>query len=414
MPPAPPSSRSRCPSRRALLNALMRADPDHARRLHGPVRPRRALRLRGARAERRWSRSRAARPAPWPGCGSSAADGAGAAPAHRRRGSPPSSTRAPNPAWIAAADGTLVWANARLAGGGRRRQPGRRRCRATLTFDRAADALASEAANLGERRESVRWATAAGRRRAFRVAAEPLEGGGVGVVGRRTSPKSRRLREALKRHVEAHDETLNHIADAVAIFGQAGALTFHNPAFAELWGLEPAWLAERPSHGEILDRLRQRRRLPETADYAKLEGRRARPLRGASARSPDDLWTPAGRPHAEGGAPAAPAGRPAAAVLRHHRRAEAEGPVQRPDPGAAGDARQAVRRGRRVRLRRAASAAQRGLRAASGTSPPTSSTAAGDFEGVVELCLPAAARPGLLARAEGPRRRPRSRSRARP
>ena len=30
-----------------------------------------------------------------------------------------------------------------------------------------------------------------------------------------------------------------------------------------------AWLADRPSHGEVLDRLRQRRRLPESADYAR-------------------------------------------------------------------------------------------------------------------------------------------------
>jgi signal transduction histidine kinase len=77
------------------------------------------------------------------------------------------------------------------------------------------------------------------------------------------------MRDALKKHVEAHDETLNHIADAVAIFSQSRRLAFHNTAFAELWGLEPAWLAERPTHGEVLDRLRQRRRLPETVDYAR-------------------------------------------------------------------------------------------------------------------------------------------------
>ncbi|HEY3797167.1 MAG TPA: ATP-binding protein, partial [Caulobacteraceae bacterium] len=56
----------------------------------------------------------------------------------------------------------------------------------------------------------------------------------------------------------------------------------------ELWGLEPAWLAERPNHGELLDRLRQRRRLPESADYAKW---RASELAAYTALdASEDLW----------------------------------------------------------------------------------------------------------------------------
>jgi len=116
------------------------------------------------------------------------------------------------------------------------------------------------------------------------------------------------LREALKRHVEAHDETLNHIADAVAIFGEGKRLIFHNTAFAELWGLEPAWLADRPTHGEVLDRLRQRRRLPETVDYAKWKAAELDRYEDTSS-GPDDLWSlPDGRtlkvgrqPHPMGG-----------------------------------------------------------------------------------------------------------------
>ena len=34
---------------------------------------------------------------------------------------------------------------------------------------------------------------------------------------------------------------------AVAIFSAAKKLTFHNTAFAQLWGLEPAWLADSPA-----------------------------------------------------------------------------------------------------------------------------------------------------------------------
>jgi signal transduction histidine kinase len=174
-------------------------------------------------------------------------------------------------------------------------------------FDRAADALASEAANLGEPREATRWSTVGGRRRAFHIRAQPLEGGGVGMWTQDVT-ELEELREVLKRNVEAHDETLNHIADAVAIFSQSKRLIFHNTAFADLWALEPAWLAERPSHGEVLDRLRQRRRLPETADYAKWKAAELDRYERLDA-APDDLWSlPDGRtlrvvrqPHPLGG-----------------------------------------------------------------------------------------------------------------
>uniref|UniRef100_UPI0030F44AF7 cell cycle protein kinase DivL n=1 Tax=Phenylobacterium sp. TaxID=1871053 RepID=UPI0030F44AF7 len=163
-----------------------------------------------------------------------------------------------------------------------------------LSFDKAADVLAAEAANLGRKREALRWSSFAGRRRAFQITAQPLEGGGVGVWTEDVS-ELEELREALKRHVEAHDETLNHIADAVAIFSKTKRLIFHNTAFADLWGLEPAWLAERPTHAEILDRLRQRRRLPETADYVKWKASELDRYEALDA-SPDDMWSiPDGR-----------------------------------------------------------------------------------------------------------------------
>ena len=115
-------------------------------------------------------------------------------------------------------------------------------------------------------------------------------------------------RDTLRRHVEAHDETLNHLADAVAIFGPSKRLAFHNTAFQAAVQLDPAWLDERPTHAELLDRLRQRRLLPEVIDYA---GWKAKELDfyGATEAAPDDSWSlPDGRtlrvvrqPHPLGG-----------------------------------------------------------------------------------------------------------------
>lgn len=288
----------------AVVTALMRADPDHARRL-------RALFERGEACAFEIQGSgglvavegRAAGALAWLRLSAVIGQGAGLPPAPRFASFLDGRSA---PAWIAAADGRLIWANAAwlAAAGASSLDDAVAR---GASFDKAADSLASEAANLGARRQTHRWTTLDGRRRCLLLTAQPLEGGGVGVWADDVS-ETEELREALKRHVEAHDETLNHIADAVAIFGEGKRLIFHNTAFAELWGLEPAWLAERPTHGEVLDRLRQRRRLPETVDYAKWKAAELDRYEDTSS-GPDDLWSlPDGRtlkvgrqPHPMGG-----------------------------------------------------------------------------------------------------------------
>ena len=51
------------------------------------------------------------------------------------------------------------------------------------------------------------------------------------------------------------------------MFDAEERLAHFNQAYVELWQLGPEWLATLPRDGEILDRLRQARRLPEKADY---------------------------------------------------------------------------------------------------------------------------------------------------
>lgn len=268
-----------------VVEALMRADPDHALRLRGlfergePC----AFEARGASGSVSVE-GRAAGALAWLRLAAAVSTDAGLPSAARFAAFVDGLVE---PAWISGADGAPIWGNAaylravNAPSASAAAQVGK-------TFDRAADALAVEAAASGERREVVRWVNIDGRRRAFRVAARSLEGGGVGVFCSDVT-EIEDVRDALKKHVEAHDETLNHIADAVAIFSQTRRLAFHNTAFAELWGLEPAWLADRPTHGEILDRLRQRRRLPETIDYAKWKAQELAHYEDLGPQA-DDLW----------------------------------------------------------------------------------------------------------------------------
>ncbi len=71
----------------------------------------------------------------------------------------------------------------------------------------------------------------------------------------------------LDRHIKAHTSTLNKLDTAIAIFGPDQRLRFHNAAYASLWPLESKWLDSHPTDGEILDRLRSQRCIPEQANY---------------------------------------------------------------------------------------------------------------------------------------------------
>ena len=71
----------------------------------------------------------------------------------------------------------------------------------------------------------------------------------------------------LGRHVSAHAAVLEGIGAAVAIYGADKRLKFFNAAFAELWGLDAEWLAAEPSFGDVLEQLRERRRIPERVDF---------------------------------------------------------------------------------------------------------------------------------------------------
>jgi signal transduction histidine kinase len=46
--------------------------------------------------------------------------------------------------------------------------------------------------------------------------------------------------------IKVQSETLDHLAEAVAVFGSDGRVRLHNPAFARMWKLQPEALGQRP------------------------------------------------------------------------------------------------------------------------------------------------------------------------
>ncbi|MBK5955955.1 histidine kinase [Rhodospirillum rubrum] len=93
----------------------------------------------------------------------------------------------------------------------------------------------------------------------------PLRGHTVGIAQDITPIEE--VESRLERETEAHAEVLERLGSAIAIFGGDTRLSFHNAAFASLWGLESDWLNGEPSYGDFLERQRENRRLPEVADF---------------------------------------------------------------------------------------------------------------------------------------------------
>jgi len=130
-------------------------------------------------------------------------------------------------------------------------------------------ALAARARAAGEPRAETFHLVLEGQRRRVEITEAPFAAGhqlltaGVCVDLTRIDE----LEAELDRHVGAQAEVLERLATAIAIYTPDTRLAFFNTAFTRLWRLDTAWLAGQPTYGAVLDALRERRLLPEVADY---------------------------------------------------------------------------------------------------------------------------------------------------
>jgi signal transduction histidine kinase len=76
-----------------------------------------------------------------------------------------------------------------------------------------------------------------------------------------------RLRAELERLTLGHHQVLESVITAIAIWSADTRLSFCNEAFEQLWGLDHDWLSTEPSLSEVLEALREKRALPEYADF---------------------------------------------------------------------------------------------------------------------------------------------------
>ena len=169
----------------------------------------------------------------------------------------------PFPVWLANKDGSLGWINKTYvdAAGA---SSAERVLREGLVFAKPETidrAKADATRNLIGRTRAV----FGGHKRAYNIHEIP-KGDSTFGLAIDVTPLEEAERE-LDRYVKAHGSTLDKLSTGIAIFGPDQRLRFHNQAYANLWQLEDTFLGTKPADGEILDRLRQKRMLPEQANY---------------------------------------------------------------------------------------------------------------------------------------------------
>lgn len=191
----------------------------------------------------------------------------------------------PSPAWLRNGRGRIEWVN---------------RAYVKAVEAASADAVRTHQIELLESRDLAQSAhdlrrggsfqrrvhtLVAGERHAYDAIILPVGEGSVGIAIDAAAIES--AESTLNRHIEAHVRTLDRMTTAVAIFSPEQKLTYFNQAFVNLWQLDRAWLAGSPRDGEILDRLRESRLLPEEADY---RAWKARQLSAYAGLTPHEDW----------------------------------------------------------------------------------------------------------------------------
>ena len=93
----------------------------------------------------------------------------------------------------------------------------------------------------------------------------------------------------------AQGAVLESLETAIAIFDAGAELRYFNAAYARLWDLDPDWLNTGPGLGEVLERLREQRSLPEVSDFRQFKMRQLEQFETLGEETEELLHLPDGR-----------------------------------------------------------------------------------------------------------------------
>ncbi len=186
----------------------------------------------------------------------------------------------PYPIWMRNANTDLVWCNAAYAQIVNNNPdviiteqieilltPKNKKRGKVKTSKELAKELAKEALKSGTSQQESCHLIANGKRHYVEINENPLPGSDYTFGMAHDITREEELDTELQRHLSANKTLLEQLKSAISIFNVDQELEFFNSSFAQLWGLEDQWLNNRPKLGDILEKLRETRRLPEQADF---------------------------------------------------------------------------------------------------------------------------------------------------
>ncbi|MCB1556539.1 MAG: PAS-domain containing protein, partial [Alphaproteobacteria bacterium] len=132
-------------------------------------------------------------------------------------------------------------------------------------------ALAQKARDSGQTETMRAHAVLSGKRRLMAIHEMPLPAFHVTLGYGQDLTREEEIETAHARDTAANKELLEQLGTAIGIYDAEQHLEFYNTAFARLWDLEDRYLNTRPRLGDLMEKLREMRRLPEQADFRKFK-----------------------------------------------------------------------------------------------------------------------------------------------
>ncbi len=178
----------------------------------------------------------------------------------------------------------------------------------TPELDKKSKAMAAQAFDQGRQVSDRRHIVINGERRLYDITELPVPEERITVGFAHDVSELESLKEDLARHISAQDDLLESTASAMAIYGSDMRLKSFNYAFASLWKLDELWLDTQPTYGEILELLREKRKLPEQANFQLFKQQQIKLFTGLIETYEEFFYLPDGKalrviaiPHALGG-----------------------------------------------------------------------------------------------------------------
>ncbi len=157
----------------------------------------------------------------------------------------------------------------------------------------SARASAIAALESGKPNALTQPATVRGERRMMRIVNVPLPTGAVAGFAIDIQ-ELEDARAELQRHIQSQRDLADRMTAGAVQFDAEQSVSFFNHPFAVMAQLDPEWLAEKPEFDRVLERMREKNRLPEVRDFPLWKAERRAWFTSAQEVIEEDWILPAG------------------------------------------------------------------------------------------------------------------------